>query len=544
MNESFFIMGESDIDILSLLIATPLLGALLLYILPFFSDRDDPTGRRSRIFSFIITLIPLSLSFIALAASRGMNNPGVIQFVKRVNWIPQLGISYFVGIDGISFALLLLTVVLMPLVILSAQISQKRRAFFANLLVVEAAMIGTLLALDLFLFYVFWELMLAPMYFLIGIWGGNKRINATLKFVVYTVVGSVLMLIAMLYLVWSTYRTTGVLTFATDQLLALSSLTALEQIWLFSAFAIAFAIKVPIFPFHTWMADVYTEAPTAALVVSSGIMIKLGLYGLIRFAYPMFPIGAQVVGPIIVALAVFGILYGALVAWEQGDLRRLLAFSSLSHLGFCVLGVFAFETISLTGAIFQAVCHGITAAGLFILLGMLTDQTRSRDISAYGGLTEKMPRFAFVLLIFTLSSVALPLTNSFVGEFLILIGSFRVLPLATALASLGVIFGAVYMLSFYQKLMFGRFDAAKNGSLRDLSLAQALILVPLMVLVFYLGIFPSSLLSTIEPSVVSYRTAVILKKQRVVESTPESLPVASGRSLEARLIDQQAVLKG
>ncbi len=537
-------MGESDIDILSLLIATPLLGALLLYILPFFSDRDDPTGRRSRIFSFIITLIPLSLSFIALAASRGMNNPGVIQFVKRVNWIPQLGISYFVGIDGISFALLLLTVVLMPLVILSAQISQKRRAFFANLLVVEAAMIGTLLALDLFLFYVFWELMLAPMYFLIGIWGGNKRINATLKFVVYTVVGSVLMLIAMLYLVWSTYRTTGVLTFATDQLLALSSLTALEQIWLFSAFAIAFAIKVPIFPFHTWMADVYTEAPTAALVVSSGIMIKLGLYGLIRFAYPMFPIGAQVVGPIIVALAVFGILYGALVAWEQGDLRRLLAFSSLSHLGFCVLGVFAFETISLTGAIFQAVCHGITAAGLFILLGMLTDQTRSRDISAYGGLTEKMPRFAFVLLIFTLSSVALPLTNSFVGEFLILIGSFRVLPLATALASLGVIFGAVYMLSFYQKLMFGRFDAAKNGSLRDLSLAQALILVPLMVLVFYLGIFPSSLLSTIEPSVVSYRTAVILKKQRVVESTPESLPVASGRSLEARLIDQQAVLKG
>jgi NADH-quinone oxidoreductase subunit M len=544
MDENSFVMGDAGIDILSLIIATPLLGAFLLYLLPFFSDKDDTNGRKSRVFSLIISLVPLALSFIALAASKGLNNPGAIQFVKRIPWIPQMGISFFLGIDGISFALVLLTVVLMPLVILSATVNQKFRGFFASLLVVEAAMIGTLLALDLFLFYMFWELMLAPMYFLIGIWGGNKRINATLKFVVYTVIGSVLMLVAILYLVWSTYRSTGVLTFALDQLHALSSLNQLEQIWLFSAFAIAFAIKVPIFPFHTWMADVYTEAPTAALVVSSGIMIKLGLYGLIRFACPLFPIGVQIVGPVVVALAIFGILYGALVAWRQGDLRRLLAFSSLSHLGFCVLGVFAFETISLTGAVFQSVCHGITAAGLFILLGILTDQRRTRDISEYGGLTEKMPRFAFVFLIFTLSSVALPLTNSFVGEFLILIGSFKVLPLATALASLGVIFGAVYMLSFYQKLMFGRFDESKNGSLRDLTFGQSMILIPLMVLVFYLGIFPSSLLTTIEPSVVTYRTAIIQKRPSIVDSPLRSLPVPSGRSLEARLIEKHAVLKG
>ncbi len=516
MDANHFIAGESGIGVLTVLIFTPMLGALLLYALPFFGDERDPKGERARACALIVSTFTLALALLVLTMTLDMNNPGAVQLGKRIPWIPQFGISYLVGVDGISLTLVLLTALLIPLVVLSAQLGFKFRAFFANLLLVESALLGTLLALDLFLFYLFWELMLAPMYFLIGIWGGKRRIYATLKFVVYTVVGSVLMLIGILYVVWSTYRSTGVVTFALDQLVTFSTLSLSEQIWLFALFAVAFGVKVPLFPFHTWMADAYAESPTAALVISSGIMIKLGLYGLIRFAYPLFPNGAVYCTPLIVFLAVFGIIYGGLVAWRQGDIRRLLAFSSLSHLGFCVLGVFAFETISITGAIFQSVCHGVTAAALFILLGILIDQRRSRDIEEYGGLAAAMPRFAFLLLIFTLSSIALPLTNSFIGEFLILIGSFKTLPIATVAASAGVVIGAIYMLSLYQRLMFG---AAEKTSMRDLSWLQVAILSPLAVLVFYLGIFPGAMLGTIEPAVREYVQVVNKRRARLEDSS-------------------------
>lgn len=533
MNASHFIAGDSGVGVLTLLIFSPLVGALLLYALPLFGDVRDPKGERARAAALIVSTFTLAIALLALTLSLDMNNPGAMQFGKRIPWIPQLGISYLVGVDGISLMLVLLTALLLPLVIISAQIQFKFRAFFANLLLVESALLGTLLALDLFLFYLFWELMLAPMYFLIGIWGGKRRIYATLKFVVYTVAGSVLMLVGMLYVVWSTYRTTGVVTFALDQLISFSTLSLTEQVWLFALFAIAFGVKVPLFPFHTWMADAYAESPTAALVISSGIMIKLGLYGLIRFAYPLFPNGAVYCTPLLAFLAVFGILYGGLVAWRQGDIRRLLAFSSLSHLGFCVLGVFAFETISITGAIFQSVCHGVTAAALFILLGILIDQRRSREISEFGGLAAGMPRFAFFLLLFTLSSIALPLTNSFVGEFLILIGSFKTLPYATVAASVGVIIGAIYMLSMYQRLMFGPADRAP---LRDLNALQIGVLLPLVILVFYLGIFPGATLATIEPAVREYVQTVNKRRARLEEATP----VLPRREVEVQNVQARA----
>lgn len=538
MDVTYLITGDDGIGLLTMLILLPLLGSLLLYVLPLFADRRDPDGLRSRLFALSISVITLALSLLPLISAIGMRYPSGIQFGKRIPWIPQLGISWLVGVDGISLSLVLLTTILLPLVIISAKVPFKFRAFFANLLLVESALLGTLLALDLFLFYMFWELMLAPMYFLVGIWGGKRRIYATLKFVVYTVAGSVFMMVGILYLVWSTYRTTGVVTFALDQQLAFSLLTTTEQVWLFAAFALAFAVKVPLFPFHTWMADLYAEAPTSALVLSSGIMIKLGLYGLIRFACPLFPDGATLMTPLMAGLAVFGILYGALIAWQQSDIRRLLAFSSLSHLGFCVLGVFAFQTISLTGAVFQSVCHGITASALFILLGILIDQRRSREIGDFGGLASAMPRFATLFLIFTLSSVALPLTNSFVGEFLILVGSFPALPLATVLASGGVVLGAMYMLSLYQKMMFGLADSTASTTVSDLSIKQVGLFVPFVVLVFYLGIFPGLVLDTIESTAKAYQAGLLERRARQPERAPVmKAPSGSVPSLQAQVIE-------
>jgi NADH-quinone oxidoreductase subunit M len=520
MSSSHYITGDSGIGVLSIIIFAPLLAAISLYILPSLSSKRDPNGESARIVSFSISIFTLLMTLLLFYSTVILDMPAEIQFGKRIPWIPQLGISYLIGLDGISLGLVLLTTIILPIVIIMAQPKFKFRAFFANLLVLQSALIGSLVALDLFLFYLFWELMLAPTYFLIGIWGGKRRIYATLKFVVYTVTGSVLMLVAMLYLVWHTYVNSSILTFSLDQLLSFSSLSLMEQTWLFAAFAVAFAIKVPIFPFHTWMSDVYSEGPLAVLIVSSGIMLKVGLYGLIRFAYPLFPQAAELFTPLIALLAVIGIIYGALIAWQQDDMRKLMAFSSLSHLGFCVLGVFAFQSISLTGAIFQAFCHGITAAALFIMLGILMEQGRSYKISDFGGLASVMPRFATLFLIFTLSSVALPLTNSFVGEFLILTGSFQTFPLATLLASIGVILGAIYMLSLYQRLMFGEL---KNNNVEaawvDLSAKQFAVLIPLAFLVLFMGIMPSSLTATIKSSVSSYKIIVDQRKSNPI--TPE-----------------------
>ncbi|MCB0335569.1 MAG: NADH-quinone oxidoreductase subunit M [Bdellovibrionales bacterium] len=515
---------------LSIVIFLPMLGALLL-ALPTFSA-STPTGdHKSYLVSLWVTAVTFFLSVFVLLDFDGGSS--AMQFTEFYPWFPQFGVNYVLGVDGISIFLVLLTTFIMPLIVLASHsITTKLRGYLASMLLLETAMLGTLLALDSFLFYVFWELMLAPMYFIIGIWGGKRRIYATLKFVLYTVFGSLLMLVALLYVVWAHYAQTGQLSFLLSDLLQVH-LTLGEEVWLFAAFALAFGIKVPIFPFHTWLPDAHVEAPTGGSVVLAGVLLKMGLYGFIRFAYPLFPRGAEVFAPYIAGLAVIGIIYGALVAWAQTDIKKLVAYSSVSHLGYCVLGVVAFNVVSTTGSIFQMLSHGVTTGALFLLVGVLYDRRHTREIAEYGGLASKVPIFAFLFLVFTLGSIALPLTNGFVGEFLILIGSFQTFKLLTSLAVLGVIFGAVYMLTLYLKTMFGELNEEKNGALTDVTVREFATFMPLLFLVFWMGVYPAPILSRMEASVENYITVVKQRGKRLAQvhrSTIDSLEEESGEA--------------
>ncbi|MCL4137424.1 UNVERIFIED_CONTAM: hypothetical protein GTU68_027801 [Idotea baltica] len=395
----------------------------------------------------------------------------------------------------------------MPLVFLASYSVEKSvKGYLASMLFLQTAMLGTLLALDVFLFYIFWELMLAPMYFIIGIWGGIRRIYASLKFVLYTVVGSLLMLVAIFYVVREHYFQTGAYSFLISDLLN-TNFSINQELCLYAAFALAFGIKVPIFPFHTWLPDAHVEAPTGGSVVLAGVLLKMGIYGFLRFAYPLFPRAAMEFAPFIALLAVVGIVYGALVAWAQTDIKKLIAYSSVSHLGYCVLGLVAFNVLSTTGSIFQMLSHGLTTGGLFLLVGVLYDRKHTRLISDYSGLASKVPVFAFLFLIFTLGSIALPLTSGFVGEFMILLGSFDTFPYFTAFSVLGVVLGAVYMLVLYRKCMFGELNE-KNNDLTDINKREVSILIPLVIFIFYLGIYPSTFTKRIEPSVKNYLDVV------------------------------------
>lgn len=506
------IFGEAEL--LTWIVFLPLLGAFMLYLLPnsnsvkprAHSNSEHADSESSDTAQFGVRFIALLFSLATFGLSLVMLkqfdlNSSAIQLKEQLAWIPAFGVTYTLGIDGISLWLVLLTTFLMPIIIIASKsIHSKLRGYLANMLVLECAMLGTLVSLDVFLFYIFWELMLAPMYFLIGIWGGERRIYATIKFVLYTVFGSLLMLVAIFYVVWAQFDQSGSVSFLLSDLLK-TDLTLREELWLFAAFALAFGIKVPLFPFHTWLPDAHVEAPTGGSVVLAGVLLKMGLYGFIRFAYPLFPRAAESFAPYIAALAVIGIIYGAMVAWAQQDIKKLVAYSSVSHLGYCVLGWVAFNSVSATGSIFQMLSHGISTGALFLLVGVLYDRRHTRLISEYGGLTSQVPIFAFLFLVFTFSSIALPLTNGFVGEFLILTGSFQVFPLLTAAATLGVILGAVYMLTLYLRTMFGEIDIAKNGKLKDVTHTELAALLPLLVLVFYMGLFPQTILGSIEPSV-------------------------------------------
>jgi len=502
-------------NLLSVLIFLPLIGAALLYLLPLCRPSVDHHGAHSRSVTLVITGLTFLISLLVLYNF----NTSVVgyQSVESRSWIPQFGMRYELGVDGISLLLVLLTTFLMPIVALaSVSIHNRTRGYLANMLVLEAAMIGTFVSLDLFLFYVFWELMLAPMYFIIGIWGGKRRIYATLKFVLYTVFGSLLMLVAIMYTVWAHYGQTSVITFSIEALLRNTPLSLTEEMWLFAAFALAFCIKVPVFPFHTWLPDAHVEAPTGGSVVLAGVLLKMGLYGLIRFAFPLFPRAAEISSPLLATLAVIGIVYGALVAWAQTDMKKLVAYSSISHLGYCVLGLVAFNSMSISGSVFQMLNHGITAGALFLLVGVLYDRKHTHVIAEFGGLASKLPVFAFLFLVFTLSSIALPLTNGFVGEFMILAGSFASdVPMVrglTLLAITGVILGAIYMLTLYMRTMYGEFNEAKNGDLTDLSSREVVLLVPLLVMVFWMGIFPQPFLKIIEPGVAGFMQSVETRK--------------------------------
>lgn len=504
---------------LSVLTFLPLLGALFLYVVPSFRPDADAHGDRARRWSLLVTMAVFAIS-VCMMMDFNSSERGY-QFVERQEWIRSFGISYYLGVDGISVLLVMLTTFLMPIVVLaSPSVHDRVRGYLASMLVLETAMLGTLVALDVFLFYVFWELMLAPMYFIIGIWGGKRRIYATIKFVLYTVFGSLLMLVAIFFVVWKFYEQKGMISFSLDQLVLYTNLTRAEEIWLFAAFALAFGIKVPIFPFHTWLPDAHVEAPTGGSVVLAGVLLKMGLYGFIRFAYPLFPRGAEFFCPYLIALAVIGIVYGALVAWAQNDIKKLVAYSSVSHLGYCVLGFFSgvalaktsypdpANTMAAIGSVYQMLNHGISTGALFLLVGVLYDRRHTRLIAEYGGLASKVPVFAFLFLVFTLSSIALPLTNGFIGEFLILSGSFLAYPRMTAIACLGVILGAVYMLTLYMKTMYGEIDEAKNGNLSDVSSRELLLFIPLLVMVFWMGVFPQKFLGVIEPTMTGYMKMV------------------------------------
>ena len=508
-------MTLPQIPVLSLMVWLPVLGAALLYLMPSCKAWRDPQGAVARALALTFSLLTFLVSLgLAFGFEPDVTRP---QFLEKAVWIKDFGISYALSVDGISLFLVLLTTLLVPLVVLSSTAVQKYpRGYLASMLLLETAMLGTLLAADVFLFYAFWELMLAPMYFLIGIWGGARRIYATLKFVLYTVAGSLLMLVALFYLVWSVYAQTGVLNFSLHYLLNNSAFSLQEEIWLFAALALAFAIKIPLFPLHTWLPDAHVEAPTGGSVILAGVLLKMGLYGLIRFAWPLFPRAAELFAPYIALLAVIGIVYGALVAWAQSDIKKLIAYSSVSHLGYCVLGFVAFSTLSITGSVYQMLNHGVSTGALFLLVGALYERRHTREISEYGGLASQTPRLAALFLVFTLSSIALPLTNGFVGEFLILTGSFPTYQWLTGIALLGVVLGAVYMLTLYLKTMFGELNTAKNGNLKDLNWRELLTFAPLFILVFWMGIYPAPFLRRIEPAISNYIFEVNQRKLMLV----------------------------
>jgi NADH-quinone oxidoreductase subunit M len=483
-------------SILTLITFLPVAGAALL----LFMRKASPVAIRN--IALIVSLLTLLLS-LPLFSKFDSSNPGM-QFAQSVPWIPSLGVQYHVGIDGISLFLVLLTTVLTPIAILSSwnSIEKRVREYYLFMLMLETGMIGVFVALDLFLFYVFWEVMLVPMYFLIGVWGGQRRIYAAVKFFLYTMVGSVLMLVAIIAL----YFLNGATTFDFPSILAnLQSgnlvLNTSQQYWLFLAFFFAFAIKVPLFPLHTWLPDAHVEAPTAGSVILAGVLLKMGTYGIVRFCLPMFPEATRELTPLISVLAVVGILYGALVAMVQTDIKKLVAYSSVSHLGFVVLGIFALNEQGLQGAMYQMLNHGISTGALFLLVGMIYDRRHTRLIDEFGGLAAPLPVFSTIFMIVTFSSIGLPMLNGFVGEFLILLGAFNANVTFAVVATSGVILSAVYMLWMYQRVIFGEVTNPKNKQLVDLDLREKLILFPLVALIFWMGIYSESFLRKMDTSV-------------------------------------------
>jgi NADH-quinone oxidoreductase subunit M len=439
-----------------------------------------------------------------------------MQFVETAPWLPALGASWHLGIDGLSLFLVLLTTALTSIAILGSfsAITQRVKAYYMLLLALETGMLGTFMALDLVVFYVFWEAMLVPMYLLIGVWGGTDRIRAAVKFFLYTMVGSVLMLVAILWLYFLNHTQTGVYTFDLAALYQ-TNVPMGAQFWLFSAFALAFAIKVPMFPFHTWLPLAHVEAPTAGSVLLAAVLLKMGTYGFLRFALPLFPNAAMALTPLICLLAVIGIVYGALVAMVQPDLKKLVAYSSVSHLGFCMLGMFAFNAEGWSGSILQMLNHGISTGALFLLVGVIYERRHTRLISEFGGLWKVLPVFSVIFLVIMLSSIGLPGTNGFVGEFLVLLGAFRTAPTWTIFATTGVILSAVYMLWMFQRVIFGPVDNAANENLRDLTAREKWVFAPLLVLVFWLGFFPNPVLDRIQPSIDQSLTLI---KNRELQS--------------------------
>jgi len=482
---------------LSVVLFTPLVGALLLLFLP--REREQAHRIIGNIFGVLGFLVSLPLLRWFKPEWGGFT------FEENAQWIPSIGAKYHLGIDGISLLLVLLTTLLGMIAILSSwsAIHQRTKEYYILLLLLQTGMLGVFVSLDFFLFYVFWEVMLVPMYFLIGVWGSERRLYAAIKFFLYTLAGSVVMLLAILALYFYAPVPAGATrTFDVPTLLAAAQrFSDPLKVWLFWGFFFAFAIKVPMFPFHTWLPDAHTEAPTAGSVILAGVLLKMGTYGFLRFSLPLLPADAAMrtrIIHIVIVLSLIGIVYGALVCLMQKDMKRLIAYSSVSHLGFCTLGIFALTPNGLAGSVLQQVNHGISTGALFLIVGVLYERRHTRMITDFGGLATPMPNFAAIYLIISLSSLGMPLLNGFIGEFTILQGAFQVSKAWAAWGVLGVVLGAAYLLWLYQRVMFGPVTQTVNEKLPDLNLREYATLVPLVILAFWIGIYPKPFFAFIE----------------------------------------------
>lgn len=516
---------------LSTIVFLPLVGALVVLLAGGRGERPEREP--------LIRNIALFFSLATFAATlllwwRFDPTSAEYQFVEQYSWIPAFGIQYFIGVDGISLLLVVLTGFLTPLALLSSwdSIHKSVKHFSFMVLALETAMLGVFVSIDLFLFYVFWDAMLIPMYFLIGIYGYDQRVYAAVKFILYTMAGSVLMLIAIIGLAWSYASVAGEPSFSLIDLYNVQ-LGRQTEMWMFLAFALAFAIKVPLFPFHTWLPDAHVEAPTAGSIILAGVLLKMGTYGLLRFAFPLFPEAALYFAPWLGLLAVIGIIYGALVAMVQPDMKKLVAYSSVSHLGFVVLGLAAMNIQGVQGSVMQMLNHGVSTGGLFMIVGMLSDRRHTRLIAEFGGLKAVMPRLVAAFLVITLASIALPLTNGFIGEFLILVGAWKWNNRMAAFAALGVILSAVYMLWMFQRVNYGPVTNEKNSKLPDLSPREWALMVPTVAMCLFMGVFPNVFLRPMEASVNKVIDRVHSRQAGVIDGAPAQTADAAPLSADA-----------
>jgi NADH-quinone oxidoreductase subunit M len=534
----------SQSHLLSWVTFIPLLTGAVLLAVDGFASTLGSTGLPARVWRAIGLGSALLTFLLSLLLWAGFDPAETaFQFVEYAPWLPQFGANYFAGIDGISLLLILLTTFLMPLVLLGSwnDIKKSLKSYIFFMLFLETGMIGTFAALNLFQFYVFWELMLIPMYFIIGVWGGPRRIYAAIKFFLFTMFGSLLMLVALLVVYYLHFEQFGFLNLdlvaapgsgapaILDTVIASGGETVWwrTQPWLFAAFALAFGIKVPMVPFHTWLPDAHVEAPTGGSVILAGVLLKMGTYGFVRFALPLFPVASVELAPVIFTLALIGILYGALVSMVQSDIKKLVAYSSVAHLGFVMLGMFALNVEGLEGSIIQMVNHGLSTGGLFLLVGMIYERRHTREIAQFGGIARPMPVYAGLFGIVVMSSVGLPMLNGFVGEFLILLGTFKAAPLFAVTATLGVILAAVYLLWMFRRVMFGPVENPENRGLIDLGLREKAILVILLIPIFWIGIYPETFLRRLHTPVLALLRVMESKTVQAVEADPAAGAAAS-----------------
>jgi NADH-quinone oxidoreductase subunit M len=510
---------------LSILVFFPLLGVILILCVP---------RKHEKIAKGIATAIALAEFIISVPLFILWKNSSTgWQLVEKYPWIEQYGISYYLGIDGTSMLLILLTTFLSLISIVSSYTAIKKREkeYYISLLLLETGMIGVFVSLDLFLFYIFWELMLIPMYLLIGVWGGERRIYAAIKFFIYTAVGSFLMLIAILSLVYYNYSVTKVITFNLDTLYALDGIPFNFQLWMFAAFALSFAIKVPMYPVHTWLPDAHTEAPTAGSIILAGVLLKMGTYGFFRFAMPLFPDATAAAIPYLSILALIGITIGALISMMQTDVKKLVAYSSVAHLGFVMLGLFSLNLQGVQGGVIQMINHGLSTGALFLLVGILYEKRHTRDIKEYGGIAKVMPVYATLFMITMLASVGLPGLNGFVGEFLILLGAFNsttVPGIVVVISITGVIFAGGYLLWMYKRVFFGKITNEKNKTLKDVNKRELLLALSLILFMVWIGIYPKTFLEKTENSSEMMIKKVEIKPVKKAKKDPQIIKKIKG----------------